>query len=100
MRKPNITKGEWILTVQGEVKSTNDCSKDGGIDTIARTFAGFNIDTNQEAINNSKLLASAPDLAEALNRLVDRLQENDLISAMPFSYNKAKQALVKAGYTE
>lgn len=102
MKKPNITKGEWILNPNGEIISGNDTSKNGGIDIIARVYMGFNPETNYEAKLNSQLLFSAPDLAEALNEALEVATRNLVVKGetIPIWYQKALDALIKAGYTE
>ncbi len=70
--KHNFTKNEWILNEErSEIISSNNCSKNGGIDIIAQCFCGFNhISTIQEAKANAKLIASAPDLLYALQEML------------------------------
>ena len=63
------TKGEWILNEKSsEIVSSNDCSKNGGIDVIANCYCGFDYEsTMDECKANAKLIAASPELLEALN---------------------------------
>lgn len=44
MENLKITEGEWILNESScEIVSENDCSKNGGIDIIAKCYVGFDV---------------------------------------------------------
>lgn len=72
-----FTKGEWILNEdKSEIVSSNDCSKNGGIDIIAQCYCGFNhISTIIEAKANAKLIASAPKLLLACQNALKDIQK-------------------------
>ncbi len=94
MKKPNITKGEWYAKKLprkiGFAEYEICYSSDG--ECIADI-----VYTKEDA----ELIASAPDLAEALNEMIfmfDRGLHPNSIGASQIE--KSKQALIKAGYTE
>jgi hypothetical protein len=50
----------------------------------------------QEAEANARLIAAAPDLLQALARLVDRIEEQKLQDYFPHAYKRALEAINKA----
>lgn len=91
------TKGEWILNEErSEIVSENDCTRNVGIDIIAKCFVGFNYEsTMEECKANAKLIASAPELLEALIMLMHPNDMNDFNFANR-AREKAKNAINKA----
>lgn len=104
MNKPKITPGEWVFenpvtdTVGQEYLKTRE-----GFVIIARIGAyEFDNISIEETNRNAQLIAAAPDLAEALNDMIEMMEVTGLawVESKSEIYDKAKAALLKAGYTE
>lgn len=84
------TKGEWVA-VGFSVKLKGQYS----IATCQSNFI-----TKEEAEANAarivKCCNSHDALIDALKRLMERIEENDLKDTFPFAFNKAKEALKNA----
>lgn len=72
----SFTKGKWILDEEKSIiRSSNDTSKNGGVDIICQVYCGFNhITTIHEAKANARLIASAPELLLACQNALSDIQ--------------------------
>nr|WP_298657228.1 hypothetical protein [uncultured Flavobacterium sp.] len=94
MKAPNYTPAPWV-------------SKPVTSSVLMKVFSieaegiqiGWTPNQSEEAKANAQLIAAAPDLAEALSLILDRLETETHSLAIKGTINKAKEALIKAGYT-
>ena len=86
------TKGEWVRV--GDIYTTIECKiKDVGVlPTIAVVNSTFR--ETEEAQANAKLIASAPDLLEALQELYNSI--DSCMDLTPKVLLKAQKAIEKA----
>lgn len=90
MKAPNITPDKWRLAIYNyRAEITN-----GGL-PIANVQACHDIRWEE----NARLIAAAPQMAEALERLL-RVASVELAKTHPNILEQAKTALLAAGYTE
>lgn len=84
------TKGEWNyhITGNGTTDYHNIKTNDGRV--VALVYPNYV--TNEEMEANAKLIASAPDLLEALQDLVRFCEENEVFAELEL----ANQAIEKA----
>lgn len=91
--KPKHTPGPWQYNEQGEIHD-----KDGTI--IAQCYD--NPDTGLESIDdepsyfNTLLIAAAPNLLHALNRLMWVCQSADIYPFVKTPFEEAREAIAKA----
>ena len=85
------TKGEW------KVEEVGDCSliMMDNQTCVARTFKTYYPTEAEEA--NAHLIAAAPEIYEALKRLMEALEEHGSVhNDVRIAYNLTKPALAKA----
>jgi len=97
MKAPNITPGPWILDPDERGDGFWIDSDATEPDEIANACTSH-LDSVQ-AKANARLIAAAPQLAEALERLL-RVASVELAATRPDVLEQAKTALLAAGYTE
>jgi hypothetical protein len=97
MKAPNITPGPWILDPDERGDGFWIDSDTAEPDEIANACTSH-LDAVQ-AKANARLIAAAPQLAEALERLL-RVASVELAETRPDVLEQAKTALLAAGYTE
>ena len=92
----NYTKGEWKYYYDGMKGITAVCAEDG-IDLFTNEVAKIQGDTQEEKDANAYLIAAAPEMYEALERLMVALEEcGSVHNDVRVAYNLAKPALAKA----
>lgn len=95
MTKAQHTKGPWGPEFE---ESYNVRAPDGGLVAICTNLKGRHATlgrrNNDEVASNTHLIAAAPELLEALERIVANLDEGDFISTTRIDEGKA--AIAKA----
>ena len=98
--KKRFTKGEWKVR---EFPDGSDCfveaprsNKSDPYDIEILQDGHDELYPYEQKKADATLIVSAPDLLDNLERLVDRIEENNLQSHFPSAYNRAKQAIKKA----
>lgn len=100
MKDLKHTPAPWITTEFGDIEA-----KDTHICTINQSMLGNKypeLTTHLEATANAKLIASAPELLEALTELADEVQKQCSIGSDPRfltmleKWQKSQQAIKKA----
>lgn len=99
MKAPNYTPAPWTVHSNNEIHPQQD---ENGLKVIADVGPSDceNPTSKEETAANTQLIAAAPDLAESLADLLYLGEQMELESgeADP-TIEKARQALIKAGYT-
>ena len=97
MKRPNITPGKWSIGINpGEVFSA-DRNKRIVDNSYVPTECSRVEYSEQERVDNARAIAALPDLLEALEACLLRLDAHDDQSAPECT--QARKALIKAGYT-
>lgn len=102
MKKPDFTPQQWYISDIPQEDGFYLYSKNNLFSAIARVYK----QDRRRAEQDAKLIASAPDLAEALNEALNEALEvattNFVLrnKPLPLWYYKAYEALKKAGYTD
>jgi phage gp29-like protein len=93
--KPKHTPGPWRIgkEVHGKHGSTTTVFDEDGEMRIATTT---NVCSSINAEANTALIAAAPDILEALERLTDYLNDRDLPESIEIFVNEALAAIRKA----
>lgn len=92
----NFMKGEWFAKREGQSTVYIECRIGGGwLQEVAACGPTANGSEEQEA--NAKLIAAAPDLLEALQALLERLQlDGEAKAWFPKEQGDAIKAIAKA----
>jgi hypothetical protein len=90
----NITKGTWKVKTTSETDHQTLFVYSEGMGAICMIPDRFKAIKEHEA--NARLIASAPDLLENLERLLDRLNECDMSENFPSAVRRAEDAIHKA----
>ena len=86
MSESKFTKGEWTVE-DGRVVACGDFR-------IAYSYSGSNIPYTEPAKANAHLIAAAPEMYEAMQEFVNRVDKGEVRSNK--TYNKFKSILAKA----
>jgi hypothetical protein len=97
MKAPNITPGEWWAEDAAIWHSGGDIVAVTATHADKLGFDPRHLTENQKS--NARLIAAAPQLAEALERLL-RVASVELAETRPDVLERAKNTLLAAGYTE